>query len=97
MSQQRYESTISSIVSKNETCIFTSNEYNNTCSNPQHGDMDFIRDDDYMQAGISDLTTCFNEELLCKTMTERAAKFKIAMEAGIIFFDGFNDIDEKYF
>ena len=72
VSQERYESAISSIVANNDTCVFTSNEEKIYCYNPQHDDMDFIRDDDYMQAGISDLMTCFNEELLCKSVTERA-------------------------
>ena len=97
VSQERYKSAISSIVAKNETCVFTSNEENKNCSNIQHDDMEFIIDDDYMQAGIDDLTACFNEELLCKAVTERAAKSKISMEAGSILFDGFNDIDDKIF
>ena len=97
MSQERYESAISSIVAKNDTCIFTSNEDKNICSNTQHDDMEFIRDDDYMQAGIANFTACLNEELLCKVVTERAAKSKIAMESGIIFFGGFNDIGDKMF
>ena len=59
--------------------------------------MEFIRDDDYMQASIDDLTAWFNEELLCKAVTERAEKSKISMEAGSILFDGFNDSDEKMF
>ena len=58
---ERYESEISSIFSKNDTCVFKSNEENNPCSNPYYDDMDFIRDDDYMQAGISNLTACFDE------------------------------------
>ena len=36
--------------------------------------MEFIRDDDYMQAGIVDLTEFLNEELLCKFVTEQAEK-----------------------
>ena len=58
-----------SMFAKNGTCVFTSNEKNNTCSNTQHDDMDFIRDDDYMQYGIANFTACFNEELLCKAVT----------------------------
>ena len=65
---------MSSIVAKNDTCIFTSNEEKNPCYNPQHDDMEFIRDDDYMQAGIVDLTEFLNEELLCKFVTEQAEK-----------------------
>ena len=64
LSQERYEYAISSIVSKKDTCILISNEENNTFSNTQQYDMDFIRDDDYMQSGISDLTECFNDYLL---------------------------------
>ena len=43
------------------------------------------------------MTACFNEELLCKAVTEQVANLKIAMEAGSIFCDGFNDIDDKCF
>ena len=89
VSQERYKYTISSIVANNNTCVFLSNEENNPCSNPQHDDMDFIRDDDYMQAGIADLTACFNEEFLCKYVTEQAEKSNISMEADSIFFDCF--------
>ena len=59
--------------------------------------MDFIRDDDYMQYGISDLTACFNKEFLCKAVTDQAAKSKISTEAGIILCDGFNENDDKMF
>ena len=61
VSQDRYGSAISSIVAKNDTCVFTSNKEKNHCSNNQKYDMEFIRDDDYTQAGIADLTACFNE------------------------------------
>ena len=50
-----------------------------------------------MQAGIINLTACFNEELLCKALNEQSEKLKISIEAGNIFFDGFNDIDDKFF
>ena len=59
--------------------------------------MDFIRDDYYMQAGIADLTACFNDEFLCKAVTERTEKLKIAMEDGSIFFYGSYYIDDKMF
>ena len=59
--------------------------------------MDFIRDDDYMQAWIADLMKWFNEELLYKAVTEQAAKSKIAMEDVSIFFDSFNDTDDNMF
>ena len=59
--------------------------------------MDFIRDDDYMQYGISDLTACFNKEFLCKAVTDQAAKSKISTEAGISLCDGFNENDDKTF
>ena len=59
--------------------------------------MNFIRGDDSMQDGIANLTACFNEELICKAVTEMAENSKIAMESGSIFFGGFNDIDDKMF
>ena len=72
VSQERYEFAIISIVAKNDTCVLTSNEDNNPCSNPQHDDMKFIRYDYSMQAGIPDLTACFNDEFLCTAVTEQA-------------------------
>ena len=59
--QEIYESAISSIVAKNYTCVFMSNEEKNNCSNPNHDDMDFIRDGDYIKAGIANLKAIFNE------------------------------------
>ena len=59
--------------------------------------MDFIRDDDYMQARISDMTACLNKEFICKYVTARAENSKISMEADNIFFDGFNDIYDEMF
>ena len=50
-----------------------------------------------MQAGIADLTACLNEELLCKSVTERSAKSNMSMEAGGILFDGFNEIYDAMF
>ena len=61
VSQEIYEYTISSIVANNDTWVFTLIEENNPCSNPQQDDMDFIRDDDYMQSEIANLTAYFNE------------------------------------
>ena len=58
--------------------------------------MDLMRDDDYMQAGIADLTACFDEELLRRAVTERAAKSKVAMEAGSIKLDDVSE-DESIF
>ena len=97
VSQEIYESSISSIVSNIDTYVFTSNEENNLCSNTQHDDMEFIGDGGYMQAGIVNLTAWFNDEIICKAVTEWAEKSKISMEADSIFFDGFNDIDDKMF
>ena len=59
--------------------------------------MEFIRDDDYLQARIANLTACFNEELLFKVVTDQTAKSKISMEDGSILFNGFNDIDDEIF
>ena len=94
MSQERYKSEIRSTVVNNYICIFMLNKEKNPCYNPQHDDMDFIKDDYYMQAGIVDLTAFFNEELLCKTVTEMVVHSKVAMKACIIFFVGFNEIDD---
>ena len=50
-----------------------------------------------MQAGIDDLTACFNEEFVCKYVTDWASKLKISVEAGNLFFDFSNDIDDENF
>ena len=47
--------------------------------------MAFIMDDDFMQAGVADLSVCFNEELLSQMVTDRAAKRNIPLEAGSIW------------
>ena len=90
VSAERYEFAISSIVAKN---------YDDTDgimlgAHPRDGDSAFLTDDDFMQAGIADLSACFNEELLCKAVNDRTVKGKLAMEAGSIFIDDFlNDED----
>ena len=58
--------------------------------NPQDGDSAFRMDDDFMQAGVADLSACFNEELLNELVSKRASKSKFAMEAGSIWL---KDID----
>ena len=68
MYQERYESAINSIVTKNETCVFASNVENNPFFNLQNDDMEFIRDDGFLQAGIFDLTACFDGDLQCKAV-----------------------------
>ena len=42
---------------------------------------DFLRDIDYMQATVADLTGYFDEETLRRAMTEQKAKSKIDMES----------------
>ena len=96
VSEERYEAAISSIVAANHNCV-TDDEGKDFCSNLQGGDLDFVRDDDYMQAGIADITACFDEELLRRAVTEREEKSKVAMEAGDIFLDGFEDKHDPIF
>ena len=90
VSAERYEFAISSIVARN---------YDDTDgimlgAHPRDGDSAFLTDDDFMQAGIADLSACFNEELLCKAVNDRTVKGKLAVEAGSIFIDDFlNDED----
>ena len=94
VSAERYEYAISSIVARN---------YDNTDeimlkADPRRGEAAFLMDDDFMQAGIADLSACFNEELLLKAVNERAVKGKLAMEAGSICLDDFlNDDDDSIF
>ena len=63
VSEEQYEAAISTIVAENDVYV-TDSENEEDNSNPQGGDLDFLRDDDYMQAGIADLSACFDEELL---------------------------------
>ena len=35
---------------------------NDDCANPQDGEMDLNRDNEFMQAGIAELTACFDDE-----------------------------------
>ena len=92
VSAERYEFAISSIVARN---------YDDTDgimlgAHPRDGDSAFLTDDDFMQAGIADLSACFNEELLCKAVNDRTVKGKLAMEAGSIFIDDFLSDDEDF-
>ena len=51
-----------------------------------------------MKAAVADLTGCLDEELLRRAVTERTAKYKIAMEYGNITLEGFNnDEDDSIF
>ena len=55
----------------------------------QDRDSAFLMDDDFIQAGIADLSVCFNEELLHKAVADRAVRGKLVMEAGSICIDDF--------
>ena len=88
VSEEQHETAISSIVATQDTCAFTSNNHGDPCL-VINDDLDFIRDDDYMQTAVADLTGCFDEELRQKAVNERAAKSKIAMESGNISLDSF--------
>ena len=96
VSEERYKAGISSIVAANHNYV-TDSEDEDLCSNPQDGDLDFVRDDACMEAGIVDLTACFDEELLQRAVTDRGARSKVAMESGNIFLDGFKDEDDLIF
>ena len=51
-----------------------------------------------MQAGVADLSACFNEELFSKAVTDRAVRGKLAMEAGSVCLDNIdNDSDDIMF
>jgi len=75
VSVERYEAAISSIVASYP-------------SNPQHAheshhlEHAFNRDDDVMQAAVSELSACYDESLLAQALNERCMRGKIAMEAG---------------
>ena len=96
VSKERYEATISSIVAANYNCV-TGDKGKDKCANPQDGEFNFIRDNDYMQAEIVDLTVCFDKELLRWAVTNGGAKSKVAMECGDVFLDGFEDKQDQIF
>ena len=93
VSEEQYEAAISSIVGANDTGAFKYDEVVDTPSvinDYLESKADFLRDDDYMQAAVADLTGCFDEELLRRAMTERTAKSKIAMKYGNTTLEGFD-------
>ena len=90
VSTDRYEYAISSVVARNYEGI---DEVMLGEPNPQDGDSAFNMDDDFMQAGIADLSACFNEELFSKAVTERAMQGKRAMEAGSVCLDDLDALD----
>ena len=96
-SEEQYETAIISIIVTNNRCVIKLNDDVDTHS-VLNDYFDFIRDDDYMQATVADLTGYFDEELLRRSVTERGAKSKIAMASGNISLDGFkNNEDDAIF
>ena len=93
VSEEQYEADISSIVGENETGAFKLGDDDDP-SSVINEYFDFVRDEDYMQAAVADLTGCFDEELLRRAVTERTAKSKIAMESGNITLEGFKDNED---
>ena len=61
VSEERYEAATSSIVAANHNCVID-NEDEDACANPQDCDFDFTRDNNYMLAGITDLTAYFDKK-----------------------------------
>ena len=84
------------IVAANYNCV-TDDEDKDECVNPQDGDFKFVRDNNYMQAGIADLTACFDQELLRRAATDRGAKSKVTMECGDVFLVGLEDRQDQIF
>ncbi len=64
--------------------------------NPQYGYCDFNQDDDIMQAGIVDLSACFDDTLFCQALNERVAKSKVAMEAGSVNVEDVTEDDSVF-
>ena len=56
VSEERYECAISSIVATNYDNPEEGDFEPREGCNPQDGCMDFVRDDDYMQSAVADLT-----------------------------------------
>ena len=101
VSEENYEAAISSIVGANDTGAFKYDESVDSFSMKNdyfESKSDFVRDDDYMQAAVTDLTGCLYEELLRRAVNERTAKSNIAMESRNITLEGLNnDEDDSIF
>ena len=69
VSEEHYKTAIISIVGTKNTCVFKSNDDVDPHS-VVNNYFYFIRDDDYTQAEVADLTGCFDEELLQRSVTE---------------------------
>ena len=69
VSEEQYKTTTSSIVGTKDTCVFKSNDDVDPHS-VSNDYFDFIRDDDYVQAEVTYLTGCFDEELPLRAFTE---------------------------
>ena len=80
VSEERYEAAVSSIVAQNCTQPLVGGPA--VEANPQCSDNEFNRDDDVYKAAISELSVCFDEDLMCRAVNDRCAKSKLAMEAG---------------
>ena len=94
VTEERYEAVIISIVAANHDRL-SEGAVQMGC-NPQDGDADLSRGEDYMQSAIADLTACFDQDLLCRMANERTAKSKVAMEAGSISLCGDDFVDELF-
>ena len=49
------------------------------------------------RGGITDLTACFNKDLIQQAITDRGAKSKVSMECGDVFLDEFEDKQDQIF
>ena len=74
VSYEEYEARISSIVSENYEKAKEHGQLE--LSNPQGGEDDFMRDDDFMKAGVADITACVDEVLLQRALNQRALDSK---------------------
>ena len=99
--EENYEAAISSIVGANDTGALKYDEAVDSSSMINdyfESEAYFVRDDDYKQAAVVDLTECLDEEFFRRAVTERTAKSKIGMESGNITLEGFNnDEDDSIF
>ena len=97
VSEEQYKTAISSMLGTNDTYVFKLNDDVDPHS-VVNDSFDFIKDDDYMQAVVSDPTGYFDEEPHQISVTARGSKSKISMEYGNISLDGFknNEDDNIY-
>jgi hypothetical protein len=96
VSKEKYDAAIISIMAANQNFV-TDDEDEDVCANPDDGELESTRDNNYTQTGIFDLPACFGKELLQRAVTDSGAKSKVAMKCGDMFLGGFKNKQDQIF